>query len=178
MHQKIYAQVAIIGSGPSGYSAAFRCADLGLDTVLIERYNKLGGVCLNVGCIPSKALLHIAKVIKEAKELYKTGVSFSEPIVDIEKIKNWKENVINQLTNGLSSMRKKRKIRIFQGNAIFDTDKSLFVTSKEDRFSIFFDHAIIATGSKPIKISSIPNDDIEFGIQLMHYHLKQYPIVF
>ncbi|QCI17609.1 dihydrolipoyl dehydrogenase [Buchnera aphidicola (Acyrthosiphon lactucae)] len=160
MHQKIYAQVAIIGSGPSGYSAAFRCADLGLDTVLIERYNKLGGVCLNVGCIPSKALLHIAKVIKEAKELYKTGVSFSEPIVDIEKIKNWKENVINQLTNGLSSMRKKRKIRIFQGNAIFDTDKSLFVTSKEDRFSIFFDHAIIATGSKPIKISSIPNDDI------------------
>ncbi|QCO70771.1 dihydrolipoyl dehydrogenase [Buchnera aphidicola] len=159
MHQKIYTQVVIIGSGPSGYSAAFRCADLGLDTVLIERYNKLGGVCLNVGCIPSKTLLHIAKVIKESKELHRTGVFFSEPVIDIEKIKNWKENVINKLTNGLSNMRKQRKIRIFQGNAVFETNKSLFVTNEEDQFSIFFDNAIIATGSKPIKISSIPNDD-------------------
>lgn len=159
MHQKIYAQVVIVGSGPSGYSAAFRCADLGLDTVLIERYNKLGGVCLNVGCIPSKTLLHIAKVIKEAKELHKTGVFFSDPVINIEKIKNWKENIIHKLTDGLSNMRKKRKIRIFQGNAIFNTDKSLFVTSEQSEFTIFFDNAIIATGSKPITIPSIPHDD-------------------
>ncbi|QIQ41803.1 MAG: dihydrolipoyl dehydrogenase [Buchnera aphidicola (Microlophium carnosum)] len=160
MHQKIYAQVVIIGSGPSGYSAAFRCADLGLDTVLIERYNKLGGVCLNVGCIPSKTLLHIAKVIGEAKELSKTGVFFSDPVINIEKIKNWKENIINKLTSGLSNMRKTRKIRIFQGHAVFNTDKSIIVTSKEDEFTIFFDNAIIATGSRPIKIASMPNNDI------------------
>ncbi|QCI20938.1 dihydrolipoyl dehydrogenase [Buchnera aphidicola (Hyperomyzus lactucae)] len=159
MYQKIHAQVVIIGSGPAGYSAAFRSADLGLDTVLIERYDKLGGVCLNVGCIPSKALLHIAKVIKEAKELDITGVSFNQPLIDIEKIKLWKENIINKLTNSLSNMRKKRKIRIFQGNAIFDTDKSIIVQSKEDKFTVFFDNAIIATGSKPIKIPSIPYDD-------------------
>jgi len=159
MHQKIYAQVVVIGSGPSGYSAAFRCADLGLNTILIERYDKLGGVCLNVGCIPSKTLLHIAKVIKEAKELHKTGVSFSEPVIDIKKIQNWKNNIINKLTNGLSNMRQKRKIRIFQGNAVFDTDKSLLVKSKGDEFTIFFDSVIIATGSKPIKIPSIPYED-------------------
>jgi len=159
MHQKIYAQVVVIGSGPSGYSAAFRCADLGLNTILIERYDKLGGVCLNVGCIPSKTLLHIAKVIKEAKELHETGVSFSEPVIDIKKIQNWKNNIINRLTNGLSNMRQKRKIRIFQGNAVFDTDKSLSVQSKEDEFTIFFDSAIIATGSKPIKIPEIPYED-------------------
>ncbi|WAI18630.1 MAG: dihydrolipoyl dehydrogenase [Buchnera aphidicola (Acyrthosiphon caraganae)] len=175
MHQKIYAQVVIIGSGPSGYSAAFRCADLGLDTVLIERYNKIGGVCLNVGCIPSKTLLHIAKVIKEAKELCKTGVSFSEPVIDIKKIKDWKENVINKLTSGLSSMRKKRKIRIFQGNAIFNTDKSLFVTSKEEKLTVFFDNAIIATGSKPIKIPSIPNDDMRVWDSTDALSLKKIP---
>ncbi|QCI22662.1 dihydrolipoyl dehydrogenase [Buchnera aphidicola] len=175
MHQKIYTQVVIIGSGPSGYSAAFRCADLGLDTILIERYNKLGGVCLNVGCIPSKTLLHIAKVIKEAKELHKAGVFFSEPVIDIEKIKNWKENVINKLTNGLSNMRKKRKIRIFEGNAVFETKKSIFVTNKEDQFTIFFDNAIIATGSKPIKISSIPNDDTRIWDSTDALSLKMIP---
>ena len=159
MHQEIYTQVVVIGSGPSGYSAAFRCADLGLDTILIERYDKLGGVCLNVGCIPSKALLHIAKVIKEAKELCKTGVLFDKPLIDIEKIQNWKEKIINKLTNGLSDMRKIRKIRIIQGDAIFDTDKSLLVESKENKFFIFFKNAIIATGSKPIKIPSISYDD-------------------
>jgi dihydrolipoamide dehydrogenase len=159
MYQKIHSQVVIIGSGPAGYSAAFRSADLGLDTILIERHDKLGGVCLNVGCIPSKALLHIAKVIKEAKELDTTGVSFNQPLIDIEKIKIWKENIINKLTNSLSNMRQKRKIRIFQGNAIFDTDKSLIVQNKEDKFTIFFDNAIIATGSRPIKIPSVPYDD-------------------
>ncbi|QCI25424.1 dihydrolipoyl dehydrogenase [Buchnera aphidicola (Sitobion avenae)] len=175
MHQKIYAQVVIIGSGPAGYSAAFRCADLGLDTVLIERYNKLGGVCLNVGCIPSKTLLHIAKVIKEAKELHETGVSFSNPEIDINKIKSWKENIINKLTHGLSNMSKKRKIRIFQGNAVFNTEKSLLVISQKDTFTIFFDNAIIATGSKPIKIPSIPKDDERIWDSTDSLSLKKIP---
>jgi len=175
MHQKIYAQVVIIGSGPAGYSAAFRCADLGLDTVLIERYNKLGGVCLNVGCIPSKTLLHIAKVIKEAKELHETGVSFSNPEIDINKIKSWKENIINKLTHGLSNMSKKRKIRIFQGNAVFNTEKSLLVISQKDTFTIFFDNAIIATGSKPIKIPSIPKDDARIWDSTDSLSLKKIP---
>ncbi|MCU4137012.1 dihydrolipoyl dehydrogenase [Buchnera aphidicola (Sitobion miscanthi)] len=175
MHQKIYAQVVIIGSGPAGYSAAFRCADLGLDTVLIERYNKLGGVCLNVGCIPSKTLLHIAKVIKEAKELHETGVSFSNPEIDINKIKSWKENIINKLTHGLSNMSKKRKIRIFQGNAVFNTEKSLLVINQKDTFTVFFDNAIIATGSKPIKIPSIPKDDARIWDSTDSLSLKKIP---
>ncbi|QCI22082.1 dihydrolipoyl dehydrogenase [Buchnera aphidicola] len=159
MHQEIYAKVVVVGSGPAGYSAAFRCADLGLDTILIERYNKLGGVCLNVGCIPSKSLLHIAKVIKEARELHKMGVSFNSPVIDIERIKNWKNSIIDKLTIGLSSMSSKRNIKIIQGNAVFDTEKSLLVTNKNNVFSIFFENIIIATGSQPIKIPSINYND-------------------
>ncbi|AEO08015.1 dihydrolipoyl dehydrogenase [Buchnera aphidicola] len=175
MNNKIHAKVVVIGSGPAGYSAAFRCADLGLDTILIERYNTLGGVCLNVGCIPSKTLLHIAKVIKEAKDLNQSGVFFSEPVIDLKKIKTWKENIIKQLANGLSHMRKKRKIRIFQGNAIFNTDKSIFVVNEKDKLTIFFDYAIIATGSKPIQISSIPNDDIRIWDSSDALSLKYIP---
>ncbi|QIE01940.1 dihydrolipoyl dehydrogenase [Buchnera aphidicola] len=160
MNNTIHAQVIVIGSGPSGYSAAFRCADLGLDTILVERYNTLGGVCLNVGCIPSKTLLHIAKVIKEAKDLHQSGIFFNEPVIDIKKVQTWKENIIKKLTNGLSYMRDKRKIRIFHGHAVFDTDKSISIISQEDKLTVFFDSAIIATGSKPIQIPSIPNDDV------------------
>ena len=101
MSKEIKAQVVVLGSGPAGYSAAFRCADLGLDTVLIEKYSTLGGVCLNVGCIPSKALLHVAKVIEEAKAMAEHGVVFGEPQTDINKIRLWKEKVITQLTGGL-----------------------------------------------------------------------------
>ncbi|QCI23756.1 dihydrolipoyl dehydrogenase [Buchnera aphidicola (Macrosiphoniella sanborni)] len=175
MNEKIHAQVVIIGSGPAGYSAAFRCADLGLDTVLIERYNKLGGVCLNVGCIPSKTLLHIAKVIKEAKELYESGVIFNTPVIDIKKIKIWKEKIINKLTHGLSQMRDKRKIRIFQGDAIFNTDKSIYVNNKEDKLTIFFDYAVIATGSKPTKIPSIPYNDTRIWDSSDALSLKNIP---
>ncbi|QCI19779.1 MAG: dihydrolipoyl dehydrogenase [Buchnera aphidicola (Brevicoryne brassicae)] len=175
MHQKIYGQVVVIGAGPAGYSAAFRCADLGLDTILIERHDKLGGVCLNVGCIPSKTLLHIAKVIKEAQELDKTGVSFNSPVINIEKIRNWKESIINKLTDGLSSMRKKRKIKIIQGNAIFDTDKSILVKNKEDVFTVFFENAIIATGSQPIKIPSIPHNDKRIWDSTDALRLKNVP---
>merc|ERR1712137_892540 len=115
MSKEIKAQVVVLGSGPAGYSAAFRCADLGLETVLVERYSTLGGVCLNVGCIPSKALLHVSKVIKEAKHLASHGVSFGEPTIDLDKIREYKDGVVKQLTNGLSGMSKMRKTKHVQG---------------------------------------------------------------
>ncbi|QCI24858.1 dihydrolipoyl dehydrogenase [Buchnera aphidicola (Rhopalosiphum padi)] len=175
MHQEIQSEVVVIGSGPAGYSAAFRCADLGLDTVLIERYEQLGGVCLNVGCIPSKALLHIAKVIKDASELSEAGVFFNKPIINIEKINNWKEKIVKKLTIGLSNMGEKRKIRIIRGKASFDTDHSIFVQNKKNDFTIFFKHAIIATGSKPIKIPSFPNDDSRIWNSTDALSLKNIP---
>ncbi|MCE1713748.1 FAD-dependent oxidoreductase, partial [Enterobacter hormaechei] len=115
MSTEIKAQVVVLGAGPAGYSAAFRCADLGLDTVLVERYSTLGGVCLNVGCIPSKALLHVAKVIEEAKALAQHGIVFGEPQTDIDKIRLWKEKVISQLTGGLGGMDKGRKVNVVNG---------------------------------------------------------------
>ncbi|CAL4321202.1 dihydrolipoyl dehydrogenase [Buchnera aphidicola] len=159
MNKEIQSEVVVIGSGPAGYSAAFRCADLGLDTVLIEQYEQLGGVCLNVGCIPSKALLHIAKVIKDANELSKAGVVFNQPTIDIKKINDWKESIVKKLTSGLFSMGEKRKIRIIQGKASFNTNNSIFVENKKINYMVFFKNAIIATGSKPINISSFPNED-------------------
>ncbi|QCI21518.1 dihydrolipoyl dehydrogenase [Buchnera aphidicola (Hyadaphis tataricae)] len=162
MHQEFHTQVVVIGSGPSGYSAAFRCADLGLKTILIERYDKLGGVCLNVGCIPSKALLHISKLIKEAQELHVTGVSFSDPLIDIEKIRCWKNSIIDKLSHGLSVMRKKRNIKIIQGFAIFNTEKSILVNNEQETVTVFFENAIIATGSTAIQMPSLPyeNDNV------------------
>ncbi|AYN24839.1 dihydrolipoyl dehydrogenase [Buchnera aphidicola] len=175
MHQEIQSEVLIIGSGPAGYSAAFRCADLNLDTVLIERYEQLGGVCLNVGCIPSKSLLHIAKVIKDASELSETGVFFNKPIIDIEKINNWKEKIINKLTTGLANMGVKRKIRTIQGKAFFNTDHSVFVENKKNSFTIFFKHAIIASGSTPIKIPSLSNEDNKIWDSTDALSLKNIP---
>lgn len=115
MSTEIKTQVVVLGAGPAGYSAAFRCADLGLETVIVERYSTLGGVCLNVGCIPSKALLHVAKVIEEAKALAEHGIVFGEPKTDIDKIRTWKEKVITQLTGGLAGMAKGRKVKVVNG---------------------------------------------------------------
>ena len=112
MNKEIKTQVVVLGAGPAGYSAAFRCADLGLQTVIVERFSTLGGVCLNVGCIPSKALLHVAKVIEEAKALSQHGIVFGEPSTDVDKIRGWKEKVINQLTGGLAGMAKQRKVEV------------------------------------------------------------------
>ncbi len=114
MSTEIKTQVVVLGAGPAGYSAAFRCADLGLETVIVERYNTLGGVCLNVGCIPSKALLHVAKVIEEAKALAEHGIVFGEPKTDIDKIRTGKK-VITQLTGGLAGMAKGRKVKVVNG---------------------------------------------------------------
>ncbi|OSM98477.1 dihydrolipoyl dehydrogenase [Lonsdalea populi] len=159
MSTEIKAQVVVLGAGPAGYSAAFRCADLGLDTVLVERYATLGGVCLNVGCIPSKALLHVAKVIEEAKALATHGIVFGEPQTDIDKIRSWKEKVINQLTGGLAGMAKGRKVEVVNGLGKFTGANTLVVKGEGGNTTINFDNAIIAAGSRPIQLPFIPHED-------------------
>ncbi|OTA21802.1 dihydrolipoamide dehydrogenase [Xenorhabdus beddingii] len=159
MSTEIKAQVVVLGAGPAGYSAAFRCADLGLDTVLVERYSTLGGVCLNVGCIPSKALLHVAKVIEEAKALAQHGIVFGEPQTDIDKIRLWKEKVISQLTGGLGGMAKGRKVNVVNGVGKFTGANTLVVEGENGATTINFDNAIIAAGSRPIQLPFIPHAD-------------------
>ncbi|KAA8728002.1 dihydrolipoyl dehydrogenase [Ewingella americana] len=159
MSTEIKTQVVVLGAGPAGYSAAFRCADLGLETVLVERYSTLGGVCLNVGCIPSKALLHVAKVISEAKALEEHGIIFGEPKTDIDKVRVWKEKVINQLTGGLAGMAKGRKVKVVNGLGKFTGANTLVVEGENGATTINFDNAIIAAGSRPITLPFIPHDD-------------------
>jgi dihydrolipoamide dehydrogenase len=153
-------QVVVLGSGPGGYTAAFRAADLGLKVVLIERYNTLGGVCLNVGCIPSKALLHTAKVITEAEETAAHGVSFSAPKIDLAALKNWKNNdVVAKLTGGLAQMAKQRDVTVLVGNGQFTSPKSIAVTADDGGVTtINFENAIIAAGSQAIKFPNAPDD--------------------
>ncbi|MEE9333381.1 MAG: dihydrolipoyl dehydrogenase [Granulosicoccaceae bacterium] len=151
--------VVVIGAGPGGYTAAFRAADLGLNVALIERYESLGGVCLNVGCIPSKALLHTAAVIDEAKHLEKQGISFAEPSIDIDKLRSFKESVVGQLTNGLKGMAKQRKVTVLTGNASFESNTAVAIESSGATQSISFKNAIIAAGSQSVKIPGFPYDD-------------------
>lgn len=159
MSTEIKAQVVVLGAGPAGYSAAFRCADLGLETVLVERHSTLGGVCLNVGCIPSKALLHVSKVIEEAKALSEHGVVFGAPKTDIDKIRIWKDKVISQLTGGLAGMAKGRKVTVVNGEARFTGSHTLSVEGTEGATTITFDNAIVAAGSRPIELPFIPHED-------------------
>ncbi len=133
MSTEIKTQVVVLGAGPAGYSAAFRCADLGLETVIVERYSTLGGVCLNVGCIPSKALLHVAKVIEEAKALAEHGIVLGEPKTDIDKIRTWKEKVITQLTGGLAGMAKGRKVKVVNGLGKFTGANTLEVEGENGK---------------------------------------------
>ncbi|WP_017221757.1 dihydrolipoyl dehydrogenase [Moritella dasanensis] len=160
MSNEVKAQVVVLGAGPAGYSAAFRAADLGLETVIIERYNTLGGVCLNVGCIPSKALLHVAKVIEEAKSLSEHGIVFGAPQTDITKVRSWKEKVVNQLTGGLSGMAKMRKVKVVEGLAQFTGANTIEATDRDGNVTtVTFDNAIIAAGSRPVKLPFIPHED-------------------
>ncbi|XBC42467.1 MAG: dihydrolipoyl dehydrogenase [Buchnera aphidicola (Meitanaphis elongallis)] len=158
-YKKIHVQVVVIGSGPSGYSSAFRCADLGLETILVEQYDSLGGVCLNVGCIPSKSLLHIAKVIKESKNLSRVGVKFLEPIIDVEKIRHWKNKVINDLSLGIKNMAKKRNVEIVVGVAKFLSKSSIIVEGEKESVIISFKNVILAVGSYARKLSYVPSND-------------------
>lgn len=175
MSKEIKAQVVVLGAGPAGYSAAFRCADLGLDTVIVERYATLGGVCLNVGCIPSKALLHVAKVIEEAKSLAEHGIVFGEPSTDITKIRLWKEKVISQLTGGLAGMAKMRKVQVVNGLGKFTGPNSIAVEGADGVTTVNFDNAIIAAGSRPIELPFIPHEDPRIWDSTDALELKEVP---
>jgi dihydrolipoamide dehydrogenase len=149
----------VLGAGPGGYSAAFRAADLGMKTVLVERYPTLGGVCLNVGCIPSKALLHVAAVTEEAQALAAHGVQFGRPQVDIEKLRQWKSSVVGKLTGGLAMMAKGRKVTVIQGAGRFKDAHHLEVATPDGEVQpIRFAKAVIAAGSQAVKLPFIPED--------------------
>ena len=152
--------MVVIGAGPGGYTAAFRSADLGLDTVLIERYASLGGVCLNVGCIPSKALLHAADVIEQAAHASDYGVDFGAPTISIDKLRQYKDKVVGQLTKGLAGMAKQRKVRVVQGTAKFLSAHELEVVGEDGKAQVLrFAQCIIAAGSQPVKLPAFPWDD-------------------
>ncbi|GAB4297212.1 MAG: dihydrolipoyl dehydrogenase [Methylophaga sp.] len=155
----LHAEVLVLGSGPGGYTAAFRAADLGKQVVMVERHQRIGGVCLNVGCIPSKALLHTAQIINEAKEMGQHGVSFGQPDIDLKELAGWKDNVVKQLTGGLQALAKQRKVNIVHGEGRFTSPNTLQVEGEDGSKTISFDHCIIAAGSRVTKIPVFPHDD-------------------
>ena len=155
----IRAEVVVLGAGPGGYTAAFRAADLGKRVVLVERYPTLGGVCLNVGCIPSKALLHVAKVITEADEMAHAGVSFGKPKIDLEKLRAWKSGVVGKLTRGLAGLARQRKVQVLHGTGEFTSPRTIKVRSAEGEKTIAFDDCIIAAGSSVARIPGFPYED-------------------
>lgn len=158
MTQQIQADVVVIGSGPGGYTAAFRAADLGKQVVLIERFPTLGGVCLNVGCIPSKALLHIAKVVDETHDMAEQGVSFGSMQLDNQKMLAWKNSVVKKLTGGLNALAKQRKVQIVTGKAAFSTANQITVDTQDGAVEVNFTNAIIAVGSESVSLPFIPED--------------------
>ncbi len=158
MSKEIKTQLVVLGSGPGGYSAAFRAADLGLQVVLIERRASLGGVCLNVGCIPSKALLHAAKVIEETREMAVHGIDFGQPKVEASKLRAWKNGVVKKLTGGLGMLAKQRKVQVVTGVGSFVSPHELVVAGADGETVIHFEHAIIAAGSEPVRLPFLPDD--------------------
>jgi len=155
----IHAEVLVLGAGPGGYTAAFRAADLGKKVVLVERFPTLGGVCLNVGCIPSKALLHVARVLTEAAEVAHAGIEFGKPKVSLEKLREWKAGVVGKLTKGLTGLAKQRKVQVVQGKGQFASPHTLKVETPDGVKTISFDHCIIAAGSSIARIPGFPYDD-------------------
>ena len=155
----LHAEVLVLGGGPGGYTAAFRAADLGKQVVMIERFPALGGVCLNVGCIPSKALLHTAQIIHEADEFEQHGLSYGKPNIDLDKVRSWKEGITKTLGDGLAGLVKQRKITLIQGTGQFTSSNTVAITTETGVKTVSFDQAIIAAGSHPAKIPVFPNDD-------------------
>ncbi|MCC6915675.1 dihydrolipoyl dehydrogenase [Nitrosomonas sp.] len=158
-HGEVHAEVVVLGAGPGGYTAAFRAADLGKQVVLIERYPMLGGVCLNVGCIPSKALLHAAKTLDEAKGASLYGIHFRQPEIDLGKLRTWKESVVGKLTKGLSMLARQRKVTVIQGTGKFVNPHLIEVQTPDGIKTISFDHCVIAAGSSVARIPGLPADD-------------------
>jgi dihydrolipoamide dehydrogenase len=165
----------VLGAGPGGYTAAFRAADLGQKVVLVERFASLGGVCLNVGCIPSKALLHAAKVITEAEEMSHFGVKMSKPQIELDALRGWKDSVIKKLTGGLSGLAKARKVQVVTGKAAFSSPYTLTVDTAEGSKVIAFRHAVIAAGSSVVKIPGFPYDDPRLIDSTGALELRQIP---
>ena len=151
--------VLVLGAGPGGYTAAFRAADLGQRVALVERYAALGGVCLNVGCIPSKALLHTASVIEEASAMEQHGVSFGDPFIDIDKLRDFKDKVVGKLTTGLAGMARQRKVETIQGTGSFSGPHEMVVETAEGQQQLTFRNAIIAVGSQSLELGSMPWGD-------------------
>ncbi len=171
----IETEVLVLGSGPGGYTAAFRAADLGKQVVMVERHASIGGVCLNVGCIPSKALLHTAQVINEAGSMADHGVRFSQPEIDIDAIRGWKEGVVSRLTGGLGTLAKQRKVQVVTGEGRFTSPHTLTVEAAEGEKSIAFRHAIIAAGSRSVEIPVFPHDDPRVWDSTDALRLKEVP---
>ncbi len=152
--------VLVLGAGPGGYTAAFRAADLGKKVILVERYEKIGGVCLNVGCIPSKALLHVSAILNETREMASHGITYSEPSIDLAGLRQFKNGVINKLTGGLSQLAKQRKVSVLHGVGEFINPHQVQITAADgSKTTVQFDHAVIAAGSQPVKLPFIPHDD-------------------
>lgn len=158
MSNELQTEVLVLGSGPGGYTAAFRAADLGKKVILVERYDTIGGVCLNVGCIPSKALLHAAKVIDEAHEMSDKGIDFGKPKIDATKLRDWKNKVVGKLTGGLKMLAKQRKVEIVQGVGKFISNTQIEVEGPKGKQTIKFDNAIIAAGSRVVNLPFLPDD--------------------
>jgi len=171
----IQCDTLVLGAGPGGYTAAFRAADLGQKVVLVERYATLGGVCLNVGCIPSKALLHAAKVITEADEMSHFGVKLGKPEIDLNALRGWKDGVIKKLTGGLSGLAKARKVQVVQGKGTFTSSNTLSVETTDGSKTIAFKHAIIAAGSSVTRIPGLPYDDPRLLDSTGALELRQIP---
>ncbi|MBV9696555.1 MAG: dihydrolipoyl dehydrogenase, partial [Gammaproteobacteria bacterium] len=152
------AQLLVLGSGPGGYTAAFRAADLGLKVTLVERDEQLGGVCLNVGCIPSKALLHAAKVIEEAEEMGSRGIQFGKPQVERAKLRAWKSSVVGKLTGGLKVLARQRKVEVLRGSGRFVSPNVLEVAGATGTERVRFEQCIIAAGSEPVRLPNLPDD--------------------
>jgi dihydrolipoamide dehydrogenase len=152
-------QVAVLGAGPGGYTAAFRAADLGLQVALIDRGETLGGVCLNVGCIPSKALLHVARVLAESEELSASGVSFARPDIDIDAMRSWKDGVVERLTGGLAGLASRRKVEVIRGDGLLTGPNVITVQTGDGETTVGFEHCIVAAGSSPAWLPDLPDDE-------------------
>jgi len=175
--KEVKGQVLVIGAGPGGYSAAFRCADLGMDVVLVERHPTLGGVCLNVGCIPSKALLHVAKVMEEAEHINHAGIKFPQPEIDLPGVAAYKSGVVKKLTDGLGAMAKMRNVTVIQGTAEFLDSHSVIVnhTDSQEQTTVKFDNCIIAAGSQSSKMGFIPHEDPRIWDSTNALEVKEVP---
>jgi len=171
----LHTEVLVLGGGPGGYTAAFRAADLGKQVVLVERYPVLGGVCLNVGCIPSKALLHVAQIVHEAEEFEQHGLSYGKPSFDLDKIRAWKESVSGSLNDGLARLVKQRKITLIQGTGKFTSPYTVEIQTEAGIKTVTFEQAIIAAGSHPTQIPVFPNDDPRLWNSTDALELKEIP---